>query len=114
MITSFTQVGLEGLQRLLASDHSVVRLTPTTVGVLSLTVVIKGACWFAYRLNKNSSVQALAADAWTDGEAPLLLRCPPPGLRFCYSCVQHLLNSVPIRRILRKPLVGRPTGWTCP
>jgi len=66
MITSFTQVGLEGIQRLLAPDHSVVHLTPTTVGVLSLTIVIKGACWFAYRLNRNSSVQALAADAWTD------------------------------------------------
>lgn len=75
----------------------------------------KGACWFAYRLNRNSSVQALAADAWTDGKIPLLVDSLSKlaGLTFCYSCVQHLLDSVPVRWVLCKPLVGRPAGWTC-
>lgn len=66
MITSFTQVGIESSQRLFSSDHSIVQLTPITIEVMAATVLIKGACWFAYRLVKNSSVQALAADAWTD------------------------------------------------
>lgn len=33
---------------------------------MASTVVIKGLCWLWCRLVKNSSVQALAADAMTD------------------------------------------------
>lgn len=74
MITSFLQVGIACLQRLFPMlsaspsppQHEIVQLTPTAISVMALTVLIKGACWFAYRLVRNSSVQALAADAKTD------------------------------------------------
>ncbi|TGZ79304.1 hypothetical protein EX30DRAFT_342404 [Ascodesmis nigricans] len=66
MITSFVQVGLEAIQRLLGPSHVVIRLTPVAIGIMASTVVIKGACWLWCRLIKNSSVQALAEDAITD------------------------------------------------
>lgn len=66
MITSFFQVGIEGISRLSGSDHSVVQLTIPAVAIMASTVVIKGLCWFWCRLIRNSSVQALAQDAITD------------------------------------------------
>lgn len=72
MITSFVQVGLEGFQRLLGADHKLVVLTPTSIAVMLATVAIKGGCWFWCRLVRNSAVQALAADAYTDGEDAFL------------------------------------------
>lgn len=66
MITSFTQVGIQGVNRLNSGDHVVVELgLPSTVIMLS-TVFIKALCWLWCRLIKNSSVQALAQDAMTD------------------------------------------------
>lgn len=66
MITSFFQVGIEGISRLSGSDHTVVQLTISAVAIMASTVVIKGLCWFWCRLIRNSSVQALAQDAMTD------------------------------------------------
>jgi cation diffusion facilitator family transporter len=66
MITSFFQVGIEGISRLSGSDHTVVQLTVSAVAIMASTVVIKGLCWFWCRLIRNSSVQALAQDAMTD------------------------------------------------
>ncbi|RAK71878.1 cation diffusion facilitator family transporter [Aspergillus fijiensis CBS 313.89] len=66
MMTSFVQVALTSLSRLLSSDHSVVELTIPSIAVMASTVVIKLICWFWCRLIKNSSVQALAQDAMTD------------------------------------------------
>jgi cation diffusion facilitator family transporter len=66
MITSFTQVGIEGISRLSGPDHTVVQLTIPAVAILASTVVIKGLCWLWCRLIRNSSVQALAQDAMTD------------------------------------------------
>jgi cation diffusion facilitator family transporter len=66
MITSFFQVGIEGISRLSGSDHTVVSLTISAVAIMASTVVIKGLCWFWCRLIRNSSVQALAQDAMTD------------------------------------------------
>ncbi|KAH6622303.1 cation diffusion facilitator 10 [Boeremia exigua] len=66
MITSFFQVGIEGVSRLSGSDHTVVQLTISAVAIMASTVVIKGLCWFWCRLIRNSSVQALAQDAMTD------------------------------------------------
>lgn len=66
MITSFFQVGIEGISRLSGSDHTVVQLTYSAVAIMASTVVIKGLCWFWCRLIRNSSVQALAQDAITD------------------------------------------------
>ncbi|KAK5741190.1 hypothetical protein LTR17_004130 [Elasticomyces elasticus] len=66
MITSFAQVAIEGSQKLIGEDHSVVQLSPAAIIIMAGTVVIKGACWLWCRLIKNSSVQALAQDAVTD------------------------------------------------
>ena len=66
MITSFFQVGLECINRLLSPDHSIVELGIPAIAIMFSTVVIKGACYFYCRLIPNSSVQALAQDAATD------------------------------------------------
>ncbi|KAJ6262483.1 Metal tolerance protein [Drechslerella dactyloides] len=66
MIVSFTQVGVEALQRLFGKDHSLIQLTPPAITIMSLTVGIKGACYLWCRMVKSSSVQALAQDALTD------------------------------------------------
>jgi cation diffusion facilitator family transporter len=66
MITSFFQVGIEGISRLSGTDHTIVQLTIPAVAIMASTVVIKGLCWLWCRLIRNSSVQALAQDAMTD------------------------------------------------
>ncbi|KAF1850989.1 cation diffusion facilitator 10 [Cucurbitaria berberidis CBS 394.84] len=66
MMTSFFQVGIEGISRLSGDDHTVVQLTVPAVAIMASTVVIKGLCWVWCRLIRNSSVQALAQDAATD------------------------------------------------
>ena len=67
MITSFFQVALECFTRLTSDDRSIVELGTPAIAIMISTVVIKGGCWFWCRLIKNSSVQALAQDAMTDG-----------------------------------------------
>lgn len=66
MITSFVQVAIEAISKLLGNDHEVIQLTGPAIGIMLSTIVIKGLCWFWCRLIKNSSVQALADDAMTD------------------------------------------------
>ncbi|KAL8294104.1 hypothetical protein RB597_008098 [Gaeumannomyces tritici] len=66
MITSFCQVSMEAIQHLASPDHEVIELGIPAISIMLSTVVIKGLCWFWCRLVKNSSVQALAADASTD------------------------------------------------
>jgi cation diffusion facilitator family transporter len=66
MITSFCQVGIEGISRLSGPDHRIVQLTIPAVAIMASTVVIKGLCWLWCRQIRNSSVQALAQDAMTD------------------------------------------------
>ncbi|EMR67646.1 putative cation efflux family protein [Eutypa lata UCREL1] len=66
MITSFTQVALESAQKLASSDNELIELGIPAISIMVSTVVIKGLCWIWCRLVKNSSVQALAADAMTD------------------------------------------------
>ncbi|OOF99904.1 hypothetical protein ASPCADRAFT_402564 [Aspergillus carbonarius ITEM 5010] len=66
MVTSFIQVAITSVSRLLSPDHSVVELSIPSTAVMASTVIVKLACWFWCRLIKNSSVQALAQDAMTD------------------------------------------------
>ena len=66
MITSFFQVALEGFNRLMGEDHSIIQLTISAIAIMATTVVVKGLCWVWCRLIKNSSVQMLAEDAKTD------------------------------------------------
>lgn len=66
MITSFFQVALSCINRLMSDDHSIVELGIPAIAIMVSTVAIKGFCWFWCRLIKNSSVQALAQDAVTD------------------------------------------------
>ncbi|KAI0176430.1 hypothetical protein GGR52DRAFT_361959 [Hypoxylon sp. FL1284] len=66
MITSFAQVALQSLQRLGSPEHELVEVGIPALSIMLSTVFIKGLCWVWCRLVKNSSVQALAADAMTD------------------------------------------------
>lgn len=66
MITSFAQVALQAIQRLMSNDREVIQLGVPAIAIMLSTVIIKGMCWLWCRLIKNSSVQALAADASTD------------------------------------------------
>ncbi|KAL2157421.1 hypothetical protein VTH06DRAFT_6113 [Thermothelomyces fergusii] len=67
MITSFVQVALEAITRLASPDHEVIQLGVPSIAIMLSTIVVKGLCWLWCRLVKNSSVQALAADALTVG-----------------------------------------------
>ena len=70
MITSFAQVALECIQRLVSEGGGhAIRLGWPAIGIMLGTVVVKGCCWLWCRLVRNSSVQALAQDALTDGES---------------------------------------------
>ncbi|KAI0417925.1 hypothetical protein F5X98DRAFT_363440 [Xylaria grammica] len=66
MITSFVQVALQSIQRLASDNHEIIELGIPEISIMVGTVVIKGLCWIWCRLVRNSSVQALAADAMTD------------------------------------------------
>ncbi|KAI2635363.1 hypothetical protein GGS21DRAFT_77795 [Xylaria nigripes] len=66
MITSFSQVFLQSIQRLMSPDHNIIKLGIPSISIMVGTIVIKGVCWLWCRLVKNSSVQALASDAATD------------------------------------------------
>lgn len=66
MITSFVQVAIEAISKLMGNDHEIIQLTGSAIGIMASTILIKGLCWFWCRLIKNSSVQALADDAMTD------------------------------------------------
>ncbi|KAK0737695.1 hypothetical protein B0T21DRAFT_170562 [Apiosordaria backusii] len=66
MITSFVQVALEAIQRLASPNHEIIQLGNAAIGIMFGTIIIKGLCWLWCRMVKNSSVQALAADASTD------------------------------------------------
>ncbi|KAF9869998.1 cation diffusion facilitator 10 [Colletotrichum karsti] len=66
MVTSFCQVALEAIQRLMSPEHEIIQLGIPAIAIMVGTVVIKGLCWLWCRLIKNSSVRALADDAMTD------------------------------------------------
>ncbi|TDZ37562.1 Metal tolerance protein 4 [Colletotrichum spinosum] len=66
MVTSFCQVALEAIQRLLSPDREIIQLGIPAIAIMVGTVVIKGLCWLWCRVIKNSSVRALADDAVTD------------------------------------------------
>ena len=66
MAVSFTQVGIEGINRLSSSETHLVQLTLPASIIMALTVIIKFLIWIWCRTIKNLSVQALAQDAMTD------------------------------------------------
>ncbi|KAF6789657.1 cation diffusion facilitator 10, partial [Colletotrichum sojae] len=66
MVTSFCQVALEAIQRLMSPEHEIIQLGIPAISIMVGTVVIKGLCWLWCRVIKNSSVRALADDAMTD------------------------------------------------
>ncbi|CAM1507130.1 Fc.00g067710.m01.CDS01 [Cosmosporella sp. VM-42] len=66
MITSFCQVGLECINRLMNPLHEILYLGIPAIAIMVSTILIKGACWLWCRYVKNSSVRALADDAKTD------------------------------------------------
>ncbi|GIC88919.1 cation diffusion facilitator family transporter [Aspergillus udagawae] len=66
MATSFVQVAITSLGRLLGPDHELVELSLPSILIMASTVVVKLLCWLWCRLIKNTGVQALAQDAMTD------------------------------------------------
>ncbi|KAM0666612.1 hypothetical protein ACQRIT_005361 [Beauveria bassiana] len=66
MVTSFCQVALQCIQRLMGTEHELIELGVPAIAIMAGTVIIKGACWVWCRMVKNSSVRALAEDAKTD------------------------------------------------
>lgn len=66
MITSFCQVTLQCIQRLMSPEREIIELGAPAIAIMASTVLIKGACWIWCRLVRNSSVRALAEDAKTD------------------------------------------------
>jgi len=66
MITSFVQVFIESLQRLMSPELAVVEIPLQGIIVMVLTIIIKGVVWIVYRSNRSASVQALAQDAEND------------------------------------------------
>ncbi|TQV95771.1 hypothetical protein V2A60_000946 [Cordyceps javanica] len=66
MVTSFCQVALQCIERLMGKEHELIELGVPAIAIMATTVVIKGACWVWCRMVKNSSVRALAEDAKTD------------------------------------------------
>jgi hypothetical protein len=59
MVTAFVQVALQSVQRLAGPDHKILQLGIPAIGIMTGTVIIKGAVWVWCRLVKNSSVRAL-------------------------------------------------------
>jgi hypothetical protein len=59
MITSFVQVGLECISRLMSPEHEILQLGVPAIVIMVTTIIIKGLCWIWCRLVRNSSVRAL-------------------------------------------------------
>ncbi|GAA6064571.1 hypothetical protein JCM10212_006196 [Sporobolomyces blumeae] len=66
MISSFLQVFIESVQRLLDKDLVEAPLSNLALGVMLATIVIKGLVWLACRAIKTTAVEALQQDAETD------------------------------------------------
>ncbi|KAJ5786572.1 uncharacterized protein N7503_011784 [Penicillium pulvis] len=66
MVTSFFQVALSSINRLIGEDHAIVELTMPSIVLMAATVIIKLLCWIWCRSIPSPSVQVLAQDAMTD------------------------------------------------
>lgn len=66
MVTSFFQVALSSVNRLMGEDHTIVELSIPSIALMAGTVIIKLLCWIWCRLIPSPSVQVLAQDAMTD------------------------------------------------
>ncbi|GAA5917853.1 hypothetical protein JCM6882_001715 [Rhodosporidiobolus microsporus] len=66
MISSFLQVLVESVQKLLDPNLEQAQLPPVALGVMIATIVIKSAVWVSCRAIKSASVEALQQDAEND------------------------------------------------
>lgn len=66
MVTSFFQVGLTSVNRLMGEDHTLVELSLPSIILMAATVIVKLLCWLWCRLIPSPGVQVLAQDAMTD------------------------------------------------
>ncbi|GAA6023937.1 hypothetical protein JCM11491_000295 [Sporobolomyces phaffii] len=66
MISSFLQVFIESVQRILDKNLVEQPLGAIALGVMGATIVIKGLVWLACRAIKTTAVEALQQDAETD------------------------------------------------
>lgn len=66
MVTSFFQVGLTSVNRLMDKEHPLVELSIPSIALMAGTVIVKLLCWLWCRLIPSPSVQVLAQDAMTD------------------------------------------------
>ncbi|KAI9631388.1 hypothetical protein KEM48_014438 [Puccinia striiformis f. sp. tritici PST-130] len=66
MISSFVQVLVESIERLLSGTKSAISIPVTSMIVMWITILVKGVVWLWCRRKKNTSVKALAQDAEND------------------------------------------------
>ncbi|KAJ5642011.1 hypothetical protein N7490_006011 [Penicillium lividum] len=66
MVTSFFQVAISSINRLMGEDHALVELSMPSIALMAGTVIVKLLCWIWCRSIPSPSVQVLAQDAMTD------------------------------------------------
>lgn len=66
MISSFVQVLVESIERLIARSQVPVSIPFTSMVVMWTTILVKGIVWIWCRRKKNTSIKALAQDAEND------------------------------------------------
>lgn len=66
MISSFLQVLIESISRMLDPAHEAPHIPYIVLAVMTATIVIKSAVWLSCRAIKSASVEALQQDAEND------------------------------------------------
>jgi divalent metal cation (Fe/Co/Zn/Cd) transporter len=113
MVTSFFQVGLTSINRLMGEDHTLVELSLPSIILMAATVIVKLLCWLWCRLIPSPGVQVLAQDAMTDVIFNTFSIIFPLSM---YPPLPSLLSSELTHHswLLRAPLVPRSPGWSAP
>lgn len=106
MISSFLQVFIESVQRLLDPNLDQTHIPPIGLATMVATIIIKSGVWLSCRAIKSASVEALQQDAENDVSLP-----PAP------RCRRSSLNLSPPRQIVFNffslifPYVGQLTRF---
>jgi divalent metal cation (Fe/Co/Zn/Cd) transporter len=66
MISSFLQVLIESIGRILDPAHEAPHIPYIVLAVMGTTIVVKAAVWLSCRAIKSASVEALQQDAEND------------------------------------------------
>ncbi|KAK9897836.1 hypothetical protein P389DRAFT_195422 [Cystobasidium minutum MCA 4210] len=66
MITSFSQILVESIQRLADRNISFIDLPYVAIGAMVVTVLVKAVVWLTYRSFESTGIRALSQDAQND------------------------------------------------